>query len=149
MARESDEIRFWKKVELATKDGSCWPWRASLSTSGYGLFRYEGRQQSAHRVAYRLFTGPIPDGLQLDHLCRNRTCCNPAHLEPVTQQENMRRGSLSLHYERCRALTHCRRGHPLSGVNLYIDKRGRRDCCECRRARKRAHWAKTRGALWR
>jgi hypothetical protein len=86
-----------------------------------------------HRYAYEALVGPIPDGKQIDHLCRNRACCNPEHLEPVTIQENIRRG------EGPQAInarkTHCIRGHALSGDNLYlVPKSGRRNCVICRQA---------------
>jgi hypothetical protein len=69
----------------------CWHWRGAVTSSGYGSVAYEGRLWSTHRLAYELLIGPIPDGLQIDHLCRNKVCCNPQHLEPVTAQENLRR----------------------------------------------------------
>lgn len=110
--------RFWEKVE---KTDSCWLWTAALSQDGYGLFR-DGRSQSAHRWLYKQLVGEIPDGLQLDHLCRVRNCVNPAHLEPVTLAENARRGRL----------THCKRGHELTPENTYVQ----RACKLCYQARK-------------
>lgn len=84
---------FWDRVEK--RDG-CWPWQGAVAPNGYGLvncLNHSGRRSTAgaHRVAYELERGPIPDGLELDHLCRNSVCVNPAHLEPVTHQENVRR----------------------------------------------------------
>lgn len=87
--------RFWSKV-LKGAASVCWPWLAALQSGGYGLFwvkrgdRWRGT--TAHRVAYELTHGSAPDGLEIDHLCRNRRCCNPAHLEAVTRIENQRRG---------------------------------------------------------
>jgi hypothetical protein len=84
--------RFWPKVEI-TPDH--WFWRASKDQLGYGRFRGSGRkggELKAHRVAYELVKGSIPDGLELDHLCRIPACVNPEHLEPVTHAENLRRG---------------------------------------------------------
>ena len=124
--------RFWTKVD---KDGpgGCWLWTGATSTVGYGkVLGAEGRLVTAHRVAYEFLVGPIPEGCELDHLCRNRACVNPAHLEPVTGYENIMRGeSVSAKNKR---KTHCKRGHPLSGVNLYLRPcRGRlaRQCKAC------------------
>ncbi|MBN9210756.1 MAG: hypothetical protein BGO45_10805 [Microbacterium sp. 71-36] len=78
--------RFWARVVKA----DCWEWTGSLRT-GYGLFRLDGRNVQTHRWAYEEQVGPIPDGFQIDHLCRNTRCVNPDHLEPVTQAENIRR----------------------------------------------------------
>lgn len=85
------EDRFWRKV---AKGEGCWEWQAARDSNGYGVFnKGEGRGlDRAHRVAYELLVGAIPPGLVLDHLCRNKSCCNPGHLEPVTIGENIRRG---------------------------------------------------------
>lgn len=119
--------RLWSKLD---KDcpGGCWVWTAGKSKLGYGRIRWEGRAAFAHRVVYEIVVGPIPEGLELDHLCRNPSCVNPQHLEPVTHAENVRRGESisSIH----RAKTHCPRGHPYSGPNLIIDG-GSRKCRTC------------------
>jgi len=95
-----DEARFWSYVERRGPD-ECWQWKGAISPGprglpGYGNVRFDGRTQTAHIVAYRLTNGAdaIPDGHVLDHLCRNQHCVNPAHLEPVTQRENIHRGLL-------------------------------------------------------
>jgi hypothetical protein len=84
-----DCARFWAKVE---KTDGCWFWRARIIATGYGSFSLDGRKVMAHRFAYELLVGPIPEDLELDHLCRVRHCVNPAHLEPVTHRENILRG---------------------------------------------------------
>jgi len=128
--------RFWAKVRIGPVPayrpdlGPCWEWQAALR-KGYGAFsvgnRRDGnvRMATAHVVAYEVLIGLIPEGLESDHLCRNRACVNCSHIEPVTGGENRRRGD---HYERRR--THCPQGHPYSGTNL-IRRRGRRFCRAC------------------
>lgn len=84
------EVRFWRKVDRTGPDG-CWLWLGKLGSKGYGLAHVENGQRQAHRVAYELAIGQIPDGLEMDHLCNVRRCVNPEHLEPVTHAENIRR----------------------------------------------------------
>lgn len=120
--------RFWARVDRRGAD-DCWPWLAGAVPGGYGRFHVDGRPVATHRFAYELACGPIPDGLQLDHLCRNRICVNPAHLEPVTCRENVRRG-IGISAVNARK-TSCDHGHPLSGDNLVIVC-GRRTCRACR-----------------
>lgn len=88
-------VRFIDKVDFTGGPDDCWMWVGSLSGNGYGRIQgyvVDASPKLAHRVAYELVNGPIPEGMQLDHLCRNRRCVNPAHLEPVTCGENLRRG---------------------------------------------------------
>ena len=87
--QQPDHDKFWSAVDRSTN--GCWEWRGSLNNSGYGFVYFDGRNQAAHRVAYALTNGPIADGLELDHACRNRACCNPDHLEPVSHAVNMER----------------------------------------------------------
>jgi len=120
---------FWALVEKSA-DGECWHWAGRIVPSGYGSFRSGGHLLTAHRVAYTLSTGPIPDGLSLDHLCRNRACVNPAHLEPVSNQENVRRGLRSaLHVP----ASTCTKGHSIEGDNAMPTKNGYPRCRQCNR----------------
>jgi hypothetical protein len=122
--------RFWGKADTSAGPDACWLWRASRERGGYGMFHLDGKKRLAHRVAYELAIGPVPEGLVLDHLCRTRDCVNPKHLEPVTFRENVLRGAGIT--AQCARKSHCLRGHPLSGPNLYLHSDGRRECRSCR-----------------
>jgi len=114
----------------AVADGSgCWPWRGA-SSSGDGKMSIAGRTRRGHRVAYEIVKGPIPDGLTIDHLCRNRRCINPEHLEAVTNRENVLRGE-GLSAQNARK-THCPQSHQYTYANTAIDRRGKRYCRTCR-----------------
>lgn len=119
--------RIERKIERVPIAG-CWIWTAHASRGGYGRVVLGGKVRQAHRVVYELLSGEIPAGLQIDHLCRNRLCVNPAHLEPVTQQVNFERAG-----PRYNALkTRCIRGHPFDTENTVKDRRGKRFCRACR-----------------
>jgi len=121
--------RFFEKVQV--RHVGCWVWTATRIRKGYGHFHTNGGMVTAHRMAYELLTGPIPEGKTLDHLCRNRICVRPDHLEPVDMRTNILRGN-GLAAQNARKVS-CPVGHQLIGENLYRHKDGRRECLSCRR----------------
>jgi hypothetical protein len=112
----------------------CWLWIGFVQADGYGVIFHGRRKQMAHRASYEAFVGPIPDGLTIDHLCRTRSCVNPAHLEAVTGRENTLRGASPI--VALGRLTHCKRGHAFSPENVGA-RPGRRECQVCKRERDR------------
>lgn len=124
--RNDDERRFLSKIR---HDGDCWIWTAD-SSAGYGRFRMPNGRPLAHRWSYEHFIGPIPEGLEIDHLCLKSLCVNPDHLEPVTPEENQRRRK-----ENYKHRLVCRRGHEVVGANAYVDPRGYANCRACARLR--------------
>ena len=116
----------------------CWLWTAAANGRGYGTFWSEGKNVLSHRYAYERWVGPIPDGLQIDHLCRVRNCVNPGHLEPVTSRENTLRGETVGAANASR--THCPQGHEYDEKNTYV-WRSERYCRTCGNARHRARRA--------
>jgi hypothetical protein len=132
-------VRFWERVAYTFSREGCWPWLGTMHPHGYGRFNADGRLHLAYRWAYEFSRGPVPDGMELDHLCRNRACCNPWHLEAVSHRENTLRGdSFAARFAR---QTHCKRGHELSGDNL-MPASGRRACKLCNRERAAEHYRK-------
>ena len=138
-----------ERLSMPEPNTGCWLWIGFLNPSGYGILNLRGRPTRAHRLSYEVHRGPIPPGLQLDHLCRVRCCVNPDHLEPVTNAENARRSPLigrapgsrlaSLQArmrrrEQQMAMTHCHAGHQFSTENTRVYA-GRRHCRECARER--------------
>ncbi len=121
------ELRFWEKVD---KQKDCWIWTGAKSPAGYGKIYIGNSFVGAHRISYELAKGKIPEGLTIDHLCKNPSCVNPYHLEAVTMKENVLRGTSPAAKESKQ--THCKRGHPLFGSNLWVDKKNnKRHCKEC------------------
>lgn len=143
--------RFWDKVDRRGDD-ECWPWLGRLNADGYGEFDISDRHMGAHRVAYKLIKGSLPDfanGIELDHLCRRRDCVNPRHLQPVTHQENCARGVVGEAARRRQIVkTHCPYGHEYTPENTYTDPKlynqrstPSRHCRICRAAVRRK-WRK-------
>lgn len=128
------EERFWSKVDKRASD-ECWSWTASLYRNGYGQFSDKTKKLLAHKWSYERFVGPVPDGKEIDHLCRNRRCVNPAHLEAVPHRVNMGRGETIAALAASR--THCPHGHPYDAENTDYEKDGSRKCRMCRRKRDR------------
>ncbi len=122
--------RFDEKVEIDSATG-CWLWTAAMKPNGYGCFGL-GAQQYAHRVSYERHKGPIPEGLEIDHLCRVRNCVNPDHLEAVTHRENVRRGTVGLYNLR---KIHCPQGHEYNPENTRVTRKNLRNCRVCDRDR--------------
>jgi hypothetical protein len=131
-----------ERVKVDAKTG-CWEWQGSGTNGGYGQASVGGRKVYTHRYTYERFVGPIPDGLVIDHLCRNRHCANPLHLEPVSMRENLVR---SPHWKDgswvwLTPRTHCKRGHEFTAENTgVISTTGNRYCRECNRIMTRARY---------
>ena len=135
--------RFWSKA-TGGDFTVCWEWTAYRDQNGYGRFSIGGRRgqmAGAHRLAYEQLVGDIPDGLELDHLCRNRACVNPWHLEPVTHAVNSRRSDAGrVNAARQRAISQCPYGHAYSPENTGFRRDGRRRCKACDRASARERY---------
>ncbi len=125
--------RLWDKLALVAGPlgTPCAEWQACRHPDGYGKTVLAGRYVYAHVALWLLLVGPVPDGLELDHLCRNRACCEPSHLEPVTGRVNRARG---LHRNQNQSKTHCPRGHEYTPANTYsYGGRSGRQCKTCKR----------------
>ena len=118
--------RFQKFIELDMLTG-CWIWKGCLR-NGYGTVKQNGKMQLAHRISFVHWNGEIKQGLEIDHLCRNKICCNPSHLEAVTHLENLKRGNIGLFNKN---KTHCIYGHEFTKENTIIKQDGRRNCRTC------------------
>lgn len=127
--------RLFPKVDAA---GICWLWTGAKYRSGYGAINQGGDKgvTVVHRVVWQLLVGPIPDGTELDHLCRVRACCNPDHLEPVTRAENVARGSQRAGVPR---RTHCKNGHEYTPENTLPNGGHGRACRTCMNAANRRY----------
>ena len=123
------QSHFWDKIE---KTEACWLRRGTNRGHGYGTMSIRNKTYYAHRFAYELLIGPIPDGLCLDHLCRNTLCVNPEHLEPVTNAENLLRGQNPWAINARK--TYCQMGHPYDKTNTYVRPDGSRRCKICTRS---------------
>jgi hypothetical protein len=123
----------WKRMlgNRRIVESGCWEWTATLQTNGYGRTSWRGVPRFTHRVAYEITNGPIPDGLVIDHLCRNRACFNPDHLEAVSHRTNLLRGETQT--ARRAAVTHCPAGHEYTEENTYRSSRNQRACRTCNR----------------
>ena len=117
--------KFWSRIKVVN---NCWEWQGGIKMDGYGSFYWNKKQYPSHRIAYQILRGNVPEGLELGHLCRNRKCCNPEHLEPVTHHQNLMRGNTIIAINSRK--THCPQGHPYNGDNLII-KHGSRVCRIC------------------
>jgi hypothetical protein len=124
--------RFRGKFLIAPS--GCWIWMGSTTAEGYGRFSIDRKGMYAHRASHELFVGPVPDGFQVDHLCRRTRCVNPMHLQAVPPRVNLLR-SMGI-TAMAAAKTRCSEGHLFDSENTYIDPRGRRQCRICRRARR-------------
>ncbi len=138
--RPSTSTRFWKQVEKTDK---CWNWQGEISHNGYGRFRVVStriltKRMPAHHFSFKESGKVIPDGLVIDHLCRNRACVNPSHMEAVTIKENVNRGSLREYMQKHNEhITHCPKGHPYDEQNTYKrpSRESGRECRACNKER--------------
>jgi hypothetical protein len=127
MLAQSVKEKLLNNIEMITESG-CWVWTGAVSVHGYGVVKIDKKDQRTHRVFYEMLVGKIPDGLVIDHLCRVRCCVNPAHLEPVTNKENILRGISPQAINGKK--THCKNGHEFTKENMipYVSWRQCKIC---------------------
>lgn len=138
---------FWERVDKSGGFDACWPWLKGINGNGYGSASWFGKIRATHRIAYELVIGPIPEGMDLDHVCHtrdrscqggrtcaHRRCVNPAHLEPVPNLVNVMRGQSP--HARAARQTHCEQGHEFTAENtrVYPSRPNARVCLTCKRA---------------
>jgi hypothetical protein len=124
--------RWYPRIRLT--EGGCWRWTGCRDVAGYSRVNVNRSPRLLHRLMFESLCGPIREGLELDHVCRNRWCVNPEHLDPVTTQENLRRSFEATGHPNGRK-THCPKGHPYSEENTHLRPQGWRTCRECSRHR--------------
>lgn len=146
--KRSVEDRFWEKVDRRLDD-ECWPWLASLTNSGYGSMMLDDKPEGAHRISYELLRQEIPEGMVIDHLCGNRWCVNPWHMDVVTQSENIRRSKPDRDINpRSRSpKKECRNGHEFTPENTRIDPDGYQRCKTCERKQSLAGYYRRKARL--
>lgn len=143
MATETTMAQDYIRTRVTVTANGCWEWSGSRYPTGYGKSKKSVGAGYAHRASHEAFIGAIPDGLQIDHLCMNKPCVNPDHLQAVTPSVNVRRAPNHAS-KRGRWKTHCLRGHEYTPENTYNTPRGTRACIECGRAAVRARRARDR-----
>lgn len=132
MTSRADTLKNINKDGPLWNGTPCWIPRYKPTKSGYVHVIVEGRHWRMHRLTYEEYVGPIPQGLELDHLCRRKECCNPKHLESVTHAENIKRSPTSPTNKGVANRSHCKRGHEMSGDNVLFRPTGARRCRQCR-----------------
>lgn len=140
--RKATSVRAKFMAKYKVHRNGCWEWTSYKDRRGYAVLSHKGKQIRAARLSYRLFVGSLPSHLEVDHLCRNRACVNPKHLEKVTHRVNVLRGETVTAINLRK--THCKNGHRLSGEVIRITKEGWRRCLICKRAGDRRRYRKAR-----